>query len=257
MRTLTNQVVRFVAMVVLAFAVPAFGSWQPGDPFKMHYPQLPDPNGWDVNMLQPNILADDWMCTQTGPVSDIHFWFSVERDDPQTLQALMNGGIVRVSIHDNIPPDGAGYSMPGNLLWSREFIVGLNATIHPWGLGTQGWYDPVQGVIRPDDHQQIWQMNITNITDPFIQRYGAIYWLDLSISIPVGALPSGIGWKTSLNHFEDDAVFTVPDLLPWMELRDPMTGQSLDLAFVITPEPSSALAGLIAGSALLLIRRRM
>ena len=41
-----------------------------------------------------------------------------------------------------------------------------------------------------------------------------------------------VGWKTSLEHFRDDAVWGGPD--NWNPLFDPITGETLDLAFVIT-----------------------
>ncbi|MCJ7578787.1 MAG: hypothetical protein MUO91_10085, partial [candidate division Zixibacteria bacterium] len=43
---------------------------------KMHFPQLPDLEGWDVYAVYPKTLADDWKCSATGPVTDIHFWGS-------------------------------------------------------------------------------------------------------------------------------------------------------------------------------------
>jgi hypothetical protein len=36
--------------------------WQPGDPYKHHFPQLPDEEGWAVNATQPMVLAEDFMC---------------------------------------------------------------------------------------------------------------------------------------------------------------------------------------------------
>lgn len=33
---------------VLAFGVPALADWNPGDGHKMHFPQLPDEDGWNV-----------------------------------------------------------------------------------------------------------------------------------------------------------------------------------------------------------------
>ena len=37
-------------LAVMAMVAPAaVADWDPGDGHKMHYPQLPDPNGWDVN----------------------------------------------------------------------------------------------------------------------------------------------------------------------------------------------------------------
>jgi hypothetical protein len=73
--------ITFLAMACVALlAAPAIADWNPGDGHKMHFPQLPDEDGWDVNATtngDPYVcLADDWMCSQTGPVEDIHFWGS-------------------------------------------------------------------------------------------------------------------------------------------------------------------------------------
>ena len=60
----------------------AKADWVPADGHKMHSPQLPDPNGWDVSatvdgqMVPPLVLADDWQCSETGYIKDIHFWGS-------------------------------------------------------------------------------------------------------------------------------------------------------------------------------------
>jgi len=73
-----------VCLVVLVSLL--LSDWDPGDGHKMHYPQLPDPNGWDVELLCDYIsLADDWQCSETGPVDDIHLWISWEQDDVQTI----------------------------------------------------------------------------------------------------------------------------------------------------------------------------
>ena len=57
----------------------------------MHFPQLPDPNGWDVSLMQPRIIADDWLCTGTGPVSDIHGWISVQEDADLIAESFNRG----------------------------------------------------------------------------------------------------------------------------------------------------------------------
>lgn len=46
------------------------------------------------------------------------------------------------------------------------------------------------------------------------------------------------GWKTSLDHWNDNAVWGVgedPEQIEWQELIDPLTSESLDLAFMIGP----------------------
>jgi Dockerin type I domain len=64
---------------------------------KMHYPQLPDETGWDVNATYPLVLADDWECSETGYVKDIHFWGSwMHGEETEILYFIL-------SIHDDIP----------------------------------------------------------------------------------------------------------------------------------------------------------
>ena len=56
----------------------------------------------------------------------------------------------------------------------------------------------------------------------------------------------------------DDAVWAddpASSITGWQELIDPQTGESLDLAFVITPEPAT-LAILFPGGLTLLLRRK-
>jgi hypothetical protein len=199
---------------------------------KMHYPQLPDPSGWDVvatigyDMMPGIAVADDWMCTETGPVTDIHFWGSW----------LMNMvGVIHgfwISIHADIP--APPYSRPGEELWST-YITEWNEV--PMNPSPQGWYDPMQWWEYPD-HDTWFRYDIENITDPFMQENQTIYWLVICADLgpPGYPEPPLWGWKTSLNHWNDDAVWAIfnPPNYEWFELYDPMSGESLDMAFVIT-----------------------
>lgn len=207
-----------------ALAPAAVADWDEGEDYKMHYPQLPDPNGWDVDVVPGNVVADDWQCSESGFVSDIHFWYSWEQDSVGVITQ------VQAWIYSDIPADESptGYSMPGEVLWQRTFEPAEFSTRF-YGSGNQGFWDAGGGPV-PNDHVNYYQCNIESIENPFVQQQGTIYWLALSVAIqdPLG---THIGWKTSQNHWNDDAVRLMEG---WEELRDPETNESLDMAFVIT-----------------------
>ena len=151
----------------------AFADWDPGDGHKMHYPQLPDPNGWDVYNFQ-TLLGDDWQCSSSGPVTDIHFWGSWQGDDPIRNDLL----VFDISIWSNRPAgqiEPPPFSTPEERLWQRTFSY-PEFNVRGPQTGDQGWLEPPDVFIRPD-HNLFWQYNITNIQDPFIQQQGEIYWL--------------------------------------------------------------------------------
>jgi uncharacterized repeat protein (TIGR01451 family) len=213
---------------------------EPWPNHKMHFPQLPNPEGWDVVAtmgydMHPGIVtADDFMCTESGRITDIHLWGSWLYDMEMPIQGFF------LSIHDNIP--GPPYSMPGAELWSAHVT---DFEVVPEGQGMQGWYDPFAPWWEYPNHQLYFRYDITNIPEPFCQDSGTIYWLNVMADIgPPGYMgfpfpePPLWGWKTSLEHYEDDAVWAVwtPPVYDWIPLEDPNTGMTLDLSFVITGE---------------------
>jgi uncharacterized protein (TIGR03382 family) len=251
---------------------PALGDWDRTDPAK--WVQLPDrtPLGMDVWATYPwpfgttgtapigKVLADDFLCTLTGPITDVHIWGSWLHDQ---LPANGPGSVpVKLSIHADIPdPDGTGplYSQPGAQLWSTVFNPGTYQ-VRPDGTGPESFYDPNAGQVIGTD-QVMWQYNFL-IPDhqAFVQQVGTVYWLD----VQVFSLDAFFGWKTrdpQDGHFNDDAVwadtavFTGPPVTPWGELRYPLghpyEGRSMDLAFVLTTTAIPLPAALPAGAALL------
>ena len=232
------------------------------DPYREEEPkweQLPDlsPTGLDVaaswcwtcheeQMVPPpwgNVLADDFECRTTGPLTEIRVWGSWLSD------LLPNGDPAAVdftlSIHKDIPdPDPNNpedYSMPGEILWigSPPFYVTLYAD-----QLEEGWYDPYFDSHSPPplgDTECYEYVFSLDACDTFIQQgkpgEPVVYWLD------VQAYPHNeeawFGWKTSLDHWNDDAVWgTDMDPPPWWdELRypadHPYAGESIDLAFAI------------------------
>ena len=207
---------------------------EPIEDVKMHFPQWPDPTGWDVCCTEPNLIADDWQCSESGPVTDIHFWVSWFTGDGSP--ALIDS--IHISIHKDIPAGvSAPWSMPGTLLWERNFYPDEFSYEELWGQGWQGWYDPLEGFNVQNDHEYFDLINITEIPDPYYQEEGTIYWLDVRIYIDPEYSSYKLGWKTSQHHFMDNAVYFVDGV--WLPLWDPITQERLDMAFAITgSEPS-------------------
>ncbi|MBN1508558.1 MAG: hypothetical protein JW955_17040 [Sedimentisphaerales bacterium] len=207
--------------------------WRPGAPHKMHWPQLPDLGftGIDISLEQAT-LADDFRCTATGPVRDIHIWGSF-RDDVLPKEGP-DSLTFEISIHSDVPASGKRWSLPGDRLWTRTFKPG-EYTVRRVHNGPEDWYDPARGLYVPQNHRYAFQYNFCIDRDPFTQREGSIYWLAVTESSATGNY--SFGWKTAVreSRWNDDAVY---DQSGWMEMAYPKGhkygGESLDLAFVIT-----------------------
>ncbi|MBU0983461.1 MAG: hypothetical protein KKA42_06300, partial [candidate division Zixibacteria bacterium] len=207
-------------------------TWNPGDDHKMHYPQLPDELGWDVNATAPVLLADDWLCSETGWVKDFHFWGSWKDGNTGIIEQF------ELAIYADIPdPDGTGpaYSQPGELLWRQSIVSWDEVLIQP-GL-MEGWLDPVNGDTLFNNHDEYFQYNIcVPEGDWFMQTEGTVYWLCVSARVadPVG---THWGWKSTVDHWNDDAVYlgatcvapdngtgtpTLPPPCPYVAPEEPM-----------------------------------
>lgn len=284
-------------LACLVLASPALADWNPGDPFKMHYPQLPDLDftGMDV-LCGPRVdggpqgvdfyekfLADDFRCSETGPITNIHFWGSYNGDIeiPNPTFSLV--------IYSDVPAgvEGIDYSRPGEVLWetympatmTRVYADQLQEQFYDPNMDVGGFEPPFNGIVGQDT--MCWQFNF-DIPEPeaFFQEEGQIYWLGIKhttdvdndgsvtsadLSLLADFVPGMFGWKTSQDHFNDDAVWTdvntfaaIPHVLPqdpfpgsnptiWNELRypigHPFEGQSMDLSFVIEGVPRPLLPG--------------
>jgi hypothetical protein len=179
------------------------------------YAQAPDPCGWDVCVCCQQV-ADDFNCTETGPITDIHFWIS-------WLEDYVGDPNWDISIYDDVG------GQPGLPLWTwNGFGTVTKSGPYPgpqgWICPSGGWYNP------PPDHWRYYKIDIDNIRDPFTQQTGTTYWLVIKNNAPA---PPCVGWKTSKDHFRKDAMYLHPGA-GWQELFDPCTGVSLDMAFEIT-----------------------
>jgi len=215
--------------------------------------QLPDttPNGMDVRCDRKDnvqrVLADDFMCTQAGPIDKVIIWGSWKSDIKGQIKKI------HLSIHsdDPIGPGGTDptntYSKPDQLLWSKDFDApdfneSLFADITP---AYEYWWQPGTTPIAYGD-QKIWKYEIP--IDPcvaFVQQgtptNPIIYWLDTYVVLDNNQSPPAaqFGWKTSgeTMHRLDDAVWSINNGTAWNEMHyppgHPKNPLSADLSFVI------------------------
>jgi len=231
-----------MGLVVWLAAVGVRADWETNGSYKMHWPQLPDLSvlGMDVNATATNILADDFLCTASGPITNIHIWGSWSGDNFDGSNTVFV-----LSIHADIPTnESQNFSMPGETLWSATFGPGTYV-VRVWRDGiAEGWYDPPTNYIPPGGvgaDTICYQYNFPiEIGEAFYQTSGVTYWLDVQAS--PGDERYRFGWKTTRVdlRWNDDAAFTggrEPNPTGWTPLTYPpghdMAGETLDLAFVI------------------------
>ena len=120
---LKKKICVLISVLLISMSTVALADWSPGDGHKMHFPQMPDPNGWDVD-FHDWYLADDWKCSESGPIEGIHFWISWRSD------VVVDIPWIKVSIFSDYP--GPPYSHPLNLLWYETYGLGEYIVAGPW-----------------------------------------------------------------------------------------------------------------------------
>ena len=245
-----------LATAALALSMPAGAC---GDNGTTKWTQLPDlsATGMNVNATfrgdSPfvKVLADDFQCTSAGYITAIQVWGSWLEDNVSLIAPI------KLSIHADVPANvDAPYSHPGAVLWQRTFSVG-EYSAGSGGFASESFYDPNTDTIIGHDQQVLqYDFSIPRAA-AFLQQGTAgqpvVYWLDVQAQQAQPSSNTIFGWKTSLNHWNDDAAFadtqtfgglpTGPMAAPvyWKHMHYPaghdLAGQSIDLAFAITSEP--------------------
>lgn len=250
----------FCATVCLMFATTARADWPNDHPTKYYQPPDPTPAGYNIAdgaqpiaaaPTQPLILADDFPCTQTGPITDMHIWASWLNDSAASSVNIAPVPIT-LSIWSDVPIS-SGPSHPGVMLWSQIFLPGGAIPGHyklvPKGFAPSPFWDPdpsPAGFIAGND-SLLWQYNFyPDPANAFVQQGTSAaptnYWL----SVSAGTNTIYFGWRASAVHYNDNAVFghldpsgTVP-LNDWKPMFDPqLPTKSIDLAFALTTTPET------------------
>jgi hypothetical protein len=220
--------------------------------------QEPDlsPNGVDVDatvdlspdaIWSPQILADDFNCVVTEPITTIRIWGSWYHDE----RPYFEPGAVdfTLSIYSDRPAETAGdWSEPNELLRSWNFAAG-DFDVWTWAGGLEeGYYVPCEPYYEPNADTVCYQYDFyIDPCDAFVQRgepcNPVVYWLVVEaqpLFDPQATQPVRFGWKTSTAHWNDDGVWSDDSGDTWNELRyppgHPFAGESIDLAFEIATE---------------------
>ena len=200
----------------------------------------------DIPPIWPPVsVADDFLCTTTGPLTSISIWSSFFE------YQLPGRGADSIRFTLSIHRDTG---RPGQVLWSRQFQTG------EYGLGVfaenlrEGWYAPA---LEPSSYQPLgdtvcWKYDFSiDPNDAFIQQ-GApdnptVYWLSVQAFIvhPPGSIATRFGWKTSPDNWNAGAVWAPGEGLPfdsdsWRRLAypdgHPLGGENIDLAFELSTQ---------------------
>ncbi|MEF8874037.1 MAG: hypothetical protein V5A88_05130, partial [Candidatus Thermoplasmatota archaeon] len=201
--------IMFINASFVVLAGTGTADWEEGDGHKMHYPQLPDEKGKDVyasinTTNTPNgYIADDWKCSSTGPVSEIHFWGAWRNDSASSID----------NFEIKIAKD-----TPDNLVWTRTFEQSEFNVTGPF-VGNASWHNPFAppGVGL---EEQYFQYNIENINDPYIQTRGEKYWLIIGANVS-SPQQTNWGWRTTSTDYlyGDGAHYRQTDGSRWGEMN--------------------------------------
>jgi hypothetical protein len=200
--------------------------------------------GLDVKDSRDNIvLADDFPCNTTGPITDIHLWGSWLSDIPGTITNFWIGIYNDVPAVTNPLNGQITPSHPGtNLLWQQSFVLGQYAE-SKYATGSEYFYNPTNNLIVGGD-SQAWYYCFYP-TNPFVQQGSANnptnYWL--AVRAQISDPQTLFGWKTSLIPYNDAAVWGT--VLPtsglpignWQSMTNPINQQQIDLSFKLTTPP--------------------
>jgi hypothetical protein len=145
--------------------------------------------GTDVSLATP--LADDFRCSESGPITDIHIWGSFFRD------VIPAGGAGNLTFALSIFSDAGG--VPGAPLWSRTFGPGNYTVANNLTTGGEYWHDPATlppTWVFPGDFDMYQFDFYIDASNAFEQVEGNLYWLGVSNVFLTTA--STNGWKTTI-----------------------------------------------------------
>lgn len=197
--------------------------------------------GWNEASVYggPQIVADDWVCPNEDPVSDVHWWGSYlgwnGSDIPADAPTQFH-----LTIWSDVPAgQDATFSHPGKVVWEAD--------VTKFTQDFAGWdFDPIQGKYEACFKYSV-DLDPTNWFTQPPDTQPRIYWVSIAAEYPAGTVPSHLwGWKTRPRDPEskapDDAVVIWGPVSPHVgdvyqgggPLFFPTPDKSWDMAFELT-----------------------
>jgi hypothetical protein len=165
-------------------------------------------NGWDERSLyhNPPIVADDWLCKEARPVTDVHWWGSFigwnQPVPPPIMPTMFHIGIW-TDVAANDPFNNEPFSHPGTLVWENY------CQSYVWNFAGYD-LDPRIGDPCHQENEACFQFAQFLSEDEWFYQEdpNTVYWLSIAaiynVTDPAPAFPWG--WKTRPHFYNDDAV---------------------------------------------------
>jgi hypothetical protein len=135
---------------------------------------------YNKDVTEGDGLADDWVCPQSGNVTSLSFWVTMDtRLAGATLTDLQNE-INSDGFNFSIYSDGGG--IPGEELvkWNGA-VHNFTTTISGPFIGNQAWLVPEFGFFI-SDYRNFYRIDITDFAYEFHETFGTTYWLYISMN---------------------------------------------------------------------------
>jgi hypothetical protein len=184
------------------------------------------------------IVADDWACEDSRPVSDIHWWGSYRGWEEETPPQIVPVGF-HIGIWTDVPAGAdpcVPWSHPDEMIW--EYVADMGQVSQEY-VGCDFYPD------MPFVPDSCFQYDLQLPINEWFWQEGPenIYWLSISAvySDPCALPPYLWGWKTREHFYNDDAVRIFEPTPPVIgsvflsgePIKDPC-GVSMDMAFELT-----------------------
>ena len=239
--TLLYRFIGAVLMICLAPTLIITGStavtaaeYPPPAPEPIKWQQRPDmEQGLNLISLADDqnapgfMVADDWLCLDGSPITDLHFWGSYpswQQDKPFPTESTPGVEEFRIRIFsDNPAVNPSTYSRPAELLYDSIVVVFGEKYTGSISLPQQTY-----------EHKYRYDMILPT---RFRQERGQVYWLSISAA---SINPQFLwGWETSRDQWNSGAVqgwYRSPTNSEWLLITKPGTSMTVDMAFEITYE---------------------